>query len=82
MGSSLEAEKVYKNLLWQDRDRHSGDVCFYGTRIPVQELFDWLSTGSTVPQCLESFPQVGEERCHAVLALAGHQLESLLEEAA
>lgn len=79
---SRTAEKVYKDLLWQDPDRHSGDICFYGTRIPVQEFFDWLASGSTIDAFLAAFPQVGRERIDAVLALAGRQFEDLLEPAA
>lgn len=76
------AEKVYKDVLWQDPDRHSGDVCFYGTRIPVQDLFEWLSTGSTVDDFLGAFPQVGRHRVEAVLTLAGRRFEDLLVAAA
>jgi uncharacterized protein (DUF433 family) len=38
----VEAEYVYEDLIWQDSDRMSGAVCFYGTRIPVSFLFDYL----------------------------------------
>lgn len=77
-----EAQRVYRDLLWQDPDRHSGAVCFYGSRIPVQELFDWLATGSSVNDFLEVFPQIGRERVDAILALAGKTFEELLEPAA
>lgn len=82
MDESLSAEKVYKDLLWQDRGRQSGAICFYGTRVPVQELFDWLDTGSTAKDFVSAFPHVGEERVHAVLAMAGQRFEDLLEAAA
>jgi uncharacterized protein (DUF433 family) len=70
------------DLLWQDPERHSGDVCFYGTRIPVQELFDWIETGSTVDEFIAAFPQVGRSRVKAVLEMAGGRFEDLLEPAA
>lgn len=60
----------------------SGAVCFYGTRIPVQDLFDWIDQGANIADFLNAFPQVGEERVHAVLQLAGSGFETLLEDAA
>ena len=44
----MEAEYVYEDLIWQDSNRMSGAVCFYGTRIPVSFLFDYLRNGSSV----------------------------------
>jgi uncharacterized protein (DUF433 family) len=76
------AQRVYKDLLWQDPDRMSGAVCFYGTRIPVQDLFDWLDQGSNIAEFLKPFPQVGEERVHAILMMAGRTFNDLLEDAA
>lgn len=46
----MEAERVYKNLIWQDSDRMSGQVCFYGTRIPVAFLFDYVERGDLIEQ--------------------------------
>jgi uncharacterized protein (DUF433 family) len=57
-------------------------VCFFGTRIPVQELFDWVDNGATIKEFLAAFPHVGEDRVHAVLAIAGRQFADLLESAA
>ena len=31
--------------VWVDPARMSGAPCFRGTRLPVQQLFDWLSDG-------------------------------------
>lgn len=47
----MDAERIYKNLTWQDPDRVSGANCFYGTRIPVSFLFDYLERNDS----LESF---------------------------
>lgn len=40
--------KVYKKLIWQDPERVSGAPCFYGTRVPVSHLFDYLEDGVTL----------------------------------
>jgi uncharacterized protein (DUF433 family) len=82
MDDAMNAARVYKDILWQDTDRHSGAVCFYGTRIPVQELFDWIDSGSNVQEFLRAFPHVGSDRVHAVLSIAGQRFDDLLERAA
>jgi uncharacterized protein (DUF433 family) len=82
MDEALGAERVFKDILWQDPGRYSGAICFYGTRIPVQDLFDWIDSGSTVAEFLDAFPHVGAERVHAVLKMAGQQFEELLVKAA
>ena len=37
-------------LIWQDADRVSGAVCFFGTRVPVQHMFDYLQGGQTLEE--------------------------------
>lgn len=69
MDSSLTAEKVYKDLVWQDAGRMSGQLCFYGSRVTVEQFFDSLEAGESLDQFLETFPQVGRERLVEVLKL-------------
>lgn len=59
----MEAERVYKNLIWQDSDRVSGAVCFYGTRVPVQHLLDYINAGQTVEEfCADYRIDLGQAR--------------------
>ena len=32
-----------EEAVWVDPDRMSGAPCFRGSRLPVQQLFDWLA---------------------------------------
>ena len=48
-------------VIWQDKDRMSGAPCFRGTRIRVQDLFDWIRSGATVDEFLEAYPQVSRD---------------------
>jgi uncharacterized protein (DUF433 family) len=77
----MKAERVYKNLLWQDRARMSGALCFYGTRIPVSHLVSYLETGSTVEAFCRDY-HVDIEVARAVLELTPQAMEHLLSDAA
>jgi uncharacterized protein (DUF433 family) len=68
------AEKVWKDLIWQDKDRMSGAPCIYGTRVRVQDLFDWLAEGGSVDDFVQTYPQIPRERIIAILKLAEEDL--------
>lgn len=57
-----------------DPGRHSGTPCFAGTRVPVQDLFDYLAAGETLDSFLESFPSVSRDQATNVLELAEQRL--------
>ena len=48
----------------------SGVLCFKGTRVPVQTLFDYLQASSPLDEFLENFPTVFHEAAIAVLKVA------------
>ena len=48
----------------------SGAPCFKGTRVPVQNLFDYLEGTSSLSDFLEDFPSVSREVAIAVLEAA------------
>ncbi len=52
-----------------DPELMSGTPVFYGTRVPVQSLFDWLET-ETLAEFLENFPTVSKEQALEVLRCA------------
>ena len=47
-----------------------GALCFTGTRVPVESLFDHLSRGYTVDYFLSQFPTVERGQVEAVLEWA------------
>ena len=71
---SREAETVIDDLVWQDAERVSGAPCFYGRRVPIQTLFDYLAGGETIAEfCLDySIPR---EQAEGVVRLG---LDSIL----
>ena len=61
-------------LVSRDPDIMSGALCFKGTRVPVQNLFDCLEGASSLEDFLEDFPSVSREMAVAVLEQARERL--------
>jgi uncharacterized protein (DUF433 family) len=68
-----------KKLIETDPEKLGGTPVFYGTRVPIQILFDCLETGESLDQFIEQFPTVTREQALAVLEeskerlLIGHE---------
>ena len=58
----------------RDSEIMSGAICFKGTRVPVQSLFDYLEGTSSLEDFLEDFPSVSREAAAAVLESAKARL--------
>ena len=58
------------NLITVDPDIQSGAPVFAGTRVPVQNLFDYLEEGDPLDVFLRQFPSVTRDRAIAVLEKA------------
>ncbi len=57
-----------------DPEIQGGVPVFYGTRVPVKNLFDYLEAGDSLDQFLRSFPSVSREQAVAALELAREAL--------
>jgi uncharacterized protein (DUF433 family) len=55
----------------------SGTPVFIGTRIPIQNLFDYIEGGEDLSEFLDDFPSVSKEAAVAVLEMAKKSLTSL-----
>ena len=60
----------------------SGTPVFAGTRVPIQNLFDYMEGGDDLDEFLDDFPSVSKEAAVAVLEMARQSLtsEKLLNE--
>lgn len=58
----------------RDSEIMSGALCFKGTRVPVQNLFDYLEGTSSLNDFLDDFPSVSREAAVAVLEAAKARL--------
>ncbi len=56
--------------------RHSGDLCFAGTRVPVSTMFECLAGGDSLGAFLAAFPSVLTEQARFALgeAITGVEL--------
>ena len=59
-------------------DVMGGTAVFYGTRVPVQTLLDYLEAGETIDDFLEGFPSVTREQVIAFLERGSAQPPSSL----
>ena len=59
-----------KALIVVDPEIQSGEPVFAGTRVPVQNLFDYLEEGDSLDVFLEQAPSVSREVAVAVLEQA------------
>jgi uncharacterized protein (DUF433 family) len=53
-------------------DVQSGEPVFYGTRVPVKNLFDYLKGGDDIDEFLSNFPSVKREQVIELLSHAEH----------
>jgi uncharacterized protein (DUF433 family) len=68
---------MYTDLVEVDSEKLGGTPVFYGTRVPIQNLFDCLETGETLDEFLEQFPTVTREQALAVLEESKEKLLGL-----
>ena len=61
-----------------DPEIMSGAPCFAGTRVPIQNLIDYLEGGNSIDDFLEGFPTVSREQ---VIAFLEEAKESVLARA-
>lgn len=67
-------------LIERDPEKLGGTPVFYGTRVPIKNLFDCLEGGESVDEFLDQFPTVTREQALGVIQasketlLAGHEI--------
>ena len=69
-GETVGPQDPLHGIVWKNPERLSGAPCFYGTRVPVQNLFDAIESGESIESFLEGFPGVTRQQVLAVLELA------------
>ena len=56
-----------ESVIMQDPEILSGEPVFRGTRVPFQNLLDYLEGGETLDEFLKQFPGVTREQAIAAL---------------
>ena len=62
-----------------DPEIMSGAPCFAGTRVPIQNLIDYLEGGDSIEDFLEGFPSVSREQVIAFLEEAKDRVVAAVE---
>lgn len=65
------------SVIHSDPEILSGAPVFVGTRVPLQNLIDYLAAGDSLEKFLDAFPSVTREQAAAALELAGGALADL-----
>ena len=63
-----------QDIIISDPEILAGRPVFLGTRVPIQNLLDYLRGGDTLDDFLEDFPSVRREQAEGALDLAGEAL--------
>lgn len=61
-------------VIHSDPDIQGGVPVFFGTRVPVKNLFDYLEAGDSLDDFLKSFPSVSRQQAVEALELAREAL--------
>ena len=59
-----------KGIVHSDPDIMGGTPVFVGTRVPLQNLIDYLEGGESIEDFLDGFPSVKSEQIIAVIEAA------------
>jgi len=57
----------FKGIVHSDPEIMGGTPVFIGTRVPLQNLIDYLEGGESLEDFLEAFPTVKREQAIAVI---------------
>jgi len=73
-----EIAGVSQSVVKVDPEIMSGAPCFAGTRVPIQNLIDYLEGGDSIDEFRQDFPSVSREQ---VIAFLEEAKESVLARA-
>ncbi len=59
-----------------DREILGGTPVFFGTRVPIKNLFDYLETGDSIETFLEDFENVSKGQVVKVLEMCQQLIET------
>jgi uncharacterized protein (DUF433 family) len=62
-----------------DPEIMSGALCFAGTRVPIQNLIDYLEGGDSIEDSLEGFPTASRDQVVAFLEEAKDRVLAAVE---
>jgi len=67
---------MFGQIINIDKDILGGTPVFYGTRVPIKNLFDYLETGDTIETFLEDFDGVSKSQVIKLLEMSQKLIET------
>jgi uncharacterized protein (DUF433 family) len=67
-------KKRLKGIIHSDPSIMGGTPVFVGTRVPLQNLIDYLEAGQSIEEFLKAFPTVTREQAVAVIETDSEEL--------
>jgi uncharacterized protein (DUF433 family) len=77
--TSKECRVMEARVINIDPEILGGTPVFYGTRVPIKNLFDYLETGESIETFLEDFEGVKKEQVIKVLEMSQKLIETSTE---
>ena len=65
-----------EKVIYVDTDILGGTPVFWGTRVPIKNLFDYLETGETVDDFLRDFDSVKRNQAIHILEMSKKLIET------
>ncbi len=65
-----------QKIITVDKEILSGQPVFFGSRVPIESLFDHLEAGVSLDEFLDDFPTVSKDQAVALLELANKLVTS------
>lgn len=75
---TIASTESLNHAVWIDPNGQNGEPYFFGTRVAVRRLFDYLKTGQTLEDFLAEFPVVTREQAETVLDASQGSLYEIL----
>jgi len=72
----IKFDNMERQVINVDPDILGGTPVFFGTRVPLKNLFDYLETGETIEIFLEDFESVSKEQVVRVLEMSQKLIET------
>ena len=67
---------MHNSVINIDKEIMGGTPVFYGTRVPIKNLFDYLETGDSIETFLEDFESVSREQVVKILEMSKKFIET------
>ena len=76
---NIKINKMETRFINIDAEILGGTAVFYGTRVPIKNLYDYLETGETIDNFLEDFENVKREQVIGVLKISKKLIETSID---